>query len=114
VFRFHTNGDAAVTVHLVEGYDRAIAKNGYGKLYRRAFVNRFGHCNFSVAESAAAVETVMRRLDTGHWGSTEPMDLNILGNALDPTTAASYYEFEQTRYNRAWFPSLKDIIGPLP
>jgi len=114
VFRFHTNGDAAVTVNLVEGYDRAIAKNGYDKLYRRAFVNRFGHCNFSVAESAAAVETVMRRLDTGHWGSTEPMDLNILGNALDPTTAARYYEFEQTRYNRAWFPSLKDIIGPLP
>ena len=114
VFRFHTNGDSAVTVALVEGYDKAIEKNGYDKLYRRAFVNRPGHCTFSVAESVAAVETVMRRLDTGHWGSTDPMDLNTLGNSLDPTTEARYYEFEQIKYNRVWFPSLKEIIGPLP
>jgi pimeloyl-ACP methyl ester carboxylesterase len=114
VFRFHTNGDAAVTVALVEGYDKAIAKNGYDTLYRRAFVNRPGHCTFSVAESVAAVETMTKRLDTGHWPSTEPLDLNTLGHSLDPTTEARYYELEQTKYNRVWFPSLKEIIGPLP
>lgn len=114
VFRFHTNGDSAVTVALVEGYDKAVKKNGFDTLYRRAFVNRPGHCTFSTAESAAAVEVIMRRLDTGVWGSTEAMDLNILGTSLDPTTDARYYEFEQIKYNRVWFPSLKDIVGPRP
>jgi len=114
VFRMHTNGDGAVTVNLVEGYDRAIEKNGYGTLYRTAFVNRPGHCTFSVAESAAAVETLVRRLDSGKWGSTKSMDLNILGRALDPTTEARFYKFEQTRYNRTWFPSLREFMGLAP
>ena len=114
VFRMHTNGDAAVTINLVEGYDRAVAKNGYTKLYRRAFVNGPGHCAFNVSESAAAVETLMKRLDTGHWGSTHSLDLNVLGNALDPMSPARYYDFEQTRYNRTWFPSVKEFIGPSP
>jgi hypothetical protein len=114
VFRMHTNGDAAVLINLVEGYDRAVEKNGYEKLYRRAFVNGPGHCAFTVAESAAAVEIVMRRLDTGRWESTRPHALNTLASSLDPTTAARFYEFAQTRYSRVWFPSLKDIMGPKP
>jgi pimeloyl-ACP methyl ester carboxylesterase len=114
VFRMHTNGDGAVTVNLVEGYDRAIEKNGYETLYRTAFVNRPGHCSFSVAESAAAVETLVRRLDTGKWGSTKPMDLNILGSALDPLSEARFYQFEQTRYNRSWFPSLREFMELAP
>jgi pimeloyl-ACP methyl ester carboxylesterase len=114
VFRMHTNGDGAVTVNLVDGYDRAVAKNGHATLYRTAFVNRPGHCSFSVAESAAALETLVQRLDTGKWGSTKPMDLNILGNALDSSTEARYYEFEQTKYNRAWFPSLREFMGLAP
>ena len=27
---------------------------------------------------------------------------------------ARYYDFEQTRYNRTWFPSVKEFIGPSP
>lgn len=114
VFRMHTNGDPAVTVNIVEGYDRIVAQNGYGELYRRAFVNRPGHCTFSVAESAAAVETLMRRLDTGEWGSTEPKDLNALGETLDPTSEARFYDFRQVEYNRVWLPTVQDLIGPPP
>jgi hypothetical protein len=111
VLRIHTNGDGAVPISLVQGYDAQIRANRYTELYRTAFVNRPGHCTFSVAEVAAAIETVIQRLDSGHWGSTDPIDLNRLGNSLDPTSTSRYYDYDQFKYNRRWVPTLEDFLG---
>jgi pimeloyl-ACP methyl ester carboxylesterase len=111
VLRIHTNGDAAVPVSLVAGYDSLVKTKGYQELYRRAFVNAPGHCNFNPAEVAAAVETMVQRLDTGEWPSTSPTALNKLGSVLNPTTLPRYYAYQQFKYNRTWTPSVLNYLG---
>lgn len=111
VLRIHTNGDGAVPVSLVAGYDSLIKTMGHDELYRRAFVNAPGHCTFTPAEIAAAVDTMMQRLDNGDWPSTSAVALNKLGSRLDPTTASRYYNYQQFKYNRTWTPSVLDYLG---
>lgn len=109
--RIHTNGDGAVPVSLVAGYDALVKTMGHQDLYRRAFVNAPGHCTFNSAEIAAAVETVMQRLDNGDWGSTSPSGLNKLGASLDPASVPRFFNYTQFKYNRKWVPSVDDFLG---
>lgn len=111
VFRIHTNGDGSVPVSLVAGYDALIKTMGHDQMYRKAFVNAPGHCTFTAAEIAAAVDTMMQRLDTGDWPSTSSVALNRLGSRLDPTTASRYYSYQQFKYSRKWTPTVLDYLG---
>ena len=114
VLRIHTNGDKAVPVSLVQGYDALVAARGYGAHYRTAFVNAAGHCTFSAAESAAAVESVMRRIDSGQWSDTSPAALNTLARTLDPGSEARYYSYRQFPYARTWVPAVSEQLGRKP
>jgi hypothetical protein len=114
VLRIHTNGDKAVPVSLVQGYDTLVAAKGYGAHYRTAFVNGPGHCSFSAAESAAAVEIVMRRIDAGQWGDTSPAALNTLARTLDPGSEARYYSYRQFPYARTWVPAVSEQLSRKP
>jgi len=109
--RIHTNGDGAVPVSLVAGYDSLVKTMGHEDLYRRAFVNAPGHCSFTPAEVAAAVDTMMERLDTGDWPSTSAVALNRRGARLDPSTASRYFNYTQFKYGRKWTPSAKEFLG---
>ena len=111
VMRIHTSGDFSVLPTIVQGYDEAVKERGYGTLYRTAFVQAPGHCSFTPAETAASVETLMQRLDSGKWGSTRPEALNQLGQQLDPATASRFFRYEQVKYNRAWIPGLREYLG---
>lgn len=106
VLRIHTIGDLSVPVSLVQGYDEAIRRNDKTALYRSAFVDATGHCTFTAAESLAAIETVMQRLDTGAWGdSAAPERLNQLASSLH-SSAARYIPLNLENYNRDWFPGM--------
>lgn len=111
LLRVHTSGDGAVTPAMAQGYDAAVKARGYSEFYRTAFVRAPGHCTFTPAEIAASVETVMRRLNTGRWGSTSPDSLNALARRLDSGAAARFFTYEQVKYNRAWFPTLVEYMG---
>lgn len=111
VLRIHTSGDNSVLPAIVQGYDEAVNSMGYGKLYRTAFVHAPGHCSFTPAEIAASIETLMQRLDSGEWPRTTPNALNTRGAALDPTTQSRFFKYDQVKYNRDWFPSLRDYMG---
>lgn len=104
LLRMHEIGDYQVPLSLVQGYDDQVRARGKDDLYRTAFVQAPGHCGFSVAESAAAIETMMRRLDTGKWGSTDPDQLNQLAASLDGSSARfiNIAKYKQVRYNRVW------------
>jgi len=55
----------------------------------------------------AAVETMVRRLDTGQWGSTDPEQMNVLAKSLH-TSAARFTRiapYAQKKYNRTWAPA---------
>jgi pimeloyl-ACP methyl ester carboxylesterase len=104
VLRIHTIGDLAVPISLIQGYETRVHENGRDNWFRTGIVDRPGHCSFSTAESAAAIETLMRRIDTGNWGnSTDPEQLNKLGNSLNKGDSR-FIRFEQQKYNRTWFP----------
>jgi hypothetical protein len=106
VFRMQEIGDYQVPASLMQGYTDQIRGHGKDGLYRAAFVEATGHCGFSVAESAAAIETMMRRLDTGSWGNTDADQLNQLAASLDgsPARFIAANKFAPVKYNRVWIP----------
>ena len=71
-------------------------------LYRQAVVEGAGHCAFTVSERAAAVETVMQRLDTGRWGSTSPQKLNDLASSLN-VDESRFIRHNWPKLNRAFY-----------
>ncbi|WP_282134023.1 alpha/beta hydrolase [Seonamhaeicola maritimus] len=110
--RLSTSGDGLVYPAMVKGYEDLVAKNGYSELYRSAYVNRWGHCTFTVGEWLAAIETLKQRLNSGVWPSTKPASLNKLSKKLDPDSKAEYFKCKTVKkYNRTWVPGIEDFIG---
>ena len=64
-------------------YARQVRAAGDSGLLRQAFVDSFGHCNFSPAELVAGVLAFSHRVTTGHWDqSANPASLNQVAAAL--------------------------------
>ncbi len=107
VIRLHMIGDYQIPYTLMLGWEAAARENGYGDLFRTALVRRTGHCNFTTAESAVAVETLRVRLKTGDWPDTAPDALNARAKALETGTEAQFIArtgYEVPRFNRTWVP----------
>ncbi|WP_226346731.1 alpha/beta hydrolase family protein [Agilicoccus flavus] len=68
VLTMHTLADPAAPVEYVANYRNKVRAAGAGALLREAYVERTGHCTFTVAENIAALGAVQHRLDTGRWG----------------------------------------------
>jgi hypothetical protein len=45
-------------------------------------VHRAGHCGFTSAEMIAALQALIRRLDTGEWKGADAKALNAAASAL--------------------------------
>ncbi len=108
VMRLHMVGDYQIPPSLAEGYEAEVQANGHAHLFRAAYVQATGHINFSAAESAAAIEVVLRRLDSGDWMDTSPASLNALGESIGTGTAPRFMDYgpyRHPRYNRTWRPS---------
>lgn len=108
VIRLHMIGDYQIPYSLMLGYEDEVRRNGCEALVRTALVRSTGHCNFSTAESAVAIETMLARLDTGEWPDTAPEALNtradLLGTGTEPRFMA-HEGYTYPRYNRAWIPA---------
>ncbi|MBO6560266.1 MAG: hypothetical protein JJ959_06995 [Nisaea sp.] len=105
VIRLHMVGDYQIPYTLVQGYMDTVMKNGCSDLVRTAFVHSTGHCNFSTAESATAVEAMLQKLRTGAWPDTNPESLNALGDSLKTYSAPRFMStdsYELPRFNRTW------------
>jgi hypothetical protein len=64
-------------------YARQVSAAGDGSLLRQAFVDSFGHCNFSPAELVAGVLAIGHRVTTGHWDqAADPGSLNEVASSL--------------------------------
>ncbi len=85
VLTLHTTGDGLV-VNEDEGAYRSVVQDaGKSPLLRQDFVSRAGHCTFTPAETIAAFQTLIHRVNTGSWGdSTDPGVLNAEAAALGP------------------------------
>jgi pimeloyl-ACP methyl ester carboxylesterase len=113
VLTLHTTGDGLVVNENESAYKQIVDEEGNGEFLRRTFVSRAGHCAFTPAETIAAVETLIARLDTGRWHDVDASDLNNAATALGPAfnlyvttqgavvpTPPAYIEFEPSPYLR--------------
>jgi len=97
VLSMHTTGDGLVPVENEQAYASVVKSAGNTQLLRQIFVHRAGHCTFTPAETVAAFQTLVQRLDTGAWGdAVEPDALNARAAALGPLNIAppAFFEFE--------------------
>jgi pimeloyl-ACP methyl ester carboxylesterase len=85
VLTMHTKGDGLVVVQNESAYQDVVDRvDDNRRLLRQTFVDRAGHCAFTPAETIAAVETLLERLETGQWPSIEANLLNGDAAALGP------------------------------
>jgi hypothetical protein len=61
-------------------------------MLRQVFVHRAGHCTFTPAETIAAVQVMLKRLDTGSWddAALQPGALNASASAQDESLNAFF------------------------
>ncbi|MGA6958658.1 MAG: hypothetical protein WBY38_04575, partial [Candidatus Acidiferrales bacterium] len=85
ILTMHTKGDGLVVVENETAYKDVVDRvDDNRRLLRQTFVDRAGHCAFTPAETIAAVETLLRRLETGQWPIIEANLLNGDAAALGP------------------------------
>ena len=84
VLTLHTKGDGLVVVQNESAYRHVVDEEGNGELLRRDFIDRAGHCAFTPAETIAAVEKLLDRLETGQWHDRTAAELNASAAALGP------------------------------
>ena len=112
VLTLHTKGDGLVVVQNESAYKKVVDEAGNRELLRRTFVDRAGHCTFTPAETIAAVQTLINRLETGRWHDVDASDLNNAAAALGPgfnvfgtkqgivPVPPAYIDFDPSRYLR--------------
>ncbi|HEV7128973.1 MAG TPA: hypothetical protein VGN32_16195, partial [Ktedonobacterales bacterium] len=83
VLTMHTIGDGLVIHEDERAYADVVHAAGDTSLLRQIWVNRAGHCAFTPAETITAFQTLIQRVNTGHWND-QPGDLNASATALGP------------------------------
>ncbi|WP_203135679.1 alpha/beta hydrolase [Microbacterium sp. JZ31] len=93
-------GDQISTVAQQSAYEERVKKAGNASLLRQTYVASAGHCNFTAAETVAAAELLLERLETGRWGGGATVhQLNRAAAALD-LGEARFIRFTPDRFNR--------------
>lgn len=83
VLTMHTLADILAPVEYMEEYAETVRGAQATPLLRQTYVERTGHCSFTVAETVAAVETMNERLDDGRWGNlAEAASIDQRGESL--------------------------------
>ena len=106
VLTLHTTGDGLVVNQDEQAYRNVAQDAGDGQMLREGYVSRAGHCTFTPAETIAAFQTLIHRVDTGMWGSsTSAARLEAAATALGPTyntVPAAFIVFRPTRFLRPY------------
>ncbi|UUU24117.1 alpha/beta hydrolase [Streptomyces sp. DSM 40750] len=85
----HTTADDLVPVEQENRFADRVRASGDGSLLRQAYVERQGHCSFTVAETVAALHALESRVDSGRWGAAAtPGALQTAATALGLDGAA--------------------------
>lgn len=104
VLTIHTTGDGLVLNSDEQAYRSVVQDAKDSQLLRQAFVHRAGHCTFTPAETIAALQALVTRLNTGKWTSlADPANLDAAAAALGPAlnvAPAAYIPFEPAPFLR--------------
>jgi pimeloyl-ACP methyl ester carboxylesterase len=103
VLTMHTTGDGLVEVTDEQAYASVVKSAGDSSRLRQVFVHRAGHCAFTSAETITAFQTLIHRINTGHWQDVSPAAMNSQATALGSTyntAPASFIKFHPTQFLR--------------
>jgi dienelactone hydrolase len=102
VLAMHTEGDGLVVNQNEDAYRHTVEAAGNQALLRQIYVHRAGHCTFTPAETVAALENLLARLDTGLWPDLQPDALNAEAADLGSLNVAppSFSLFHATMFER--------------
>lgn len=91
----HTTADGLVIAPNESAYAEVVTAKGRQANLRQVFVHRAGHCTFTPGEVIAAVEVLLKRLDTGKWDDAAlmPEQLNASATAQG-SSANSFFGFQ--------------------
>ena len=91
----HTTGDGLVVPPNETAFAQVVGAAGKQDMLRQVFVHRAGHCTFSPAETIAALQVLLRRLDTGRWDdkALQPQALNAVAHAQG-SAASQFFGFK--------------------
>lgn len=92
-------GDQISTVAQQQEYEERVRRAGNASLLRQTYVASAGHCNFTAAETLAATQLLLDRLDTGHWRSAIARQMNRAAEDLD-MGEARFVMYQPDRFNR--------------
>jgi hypothetical protein len=110
VLTLHTTADGTVIPQNETAYADVVKAAGRQDMLRQVFVHRAGHCAFTPAETIAAIQTVLDRLDKGRWddAALQPSALSARAKA-----AGAMYQAYQAEFTGP--PSFVDFSpGPYP
>ena len=90
----HTTGDGLATAPNESAFGDVVRRAGKADLLRTVFVHRAGHCTFTSAETIAALQVLLKRLDTGVWddAALQPAALNA-ASAAQGDAANQFFGF---------------------
>jgi dienelactone hydrolase len=100
VLTMHTTGDGLVLNQDEQAYASSVDDR---QLLRQVFVHRAGHCSFTPAETIAAFEALISRVQSGRWSGLEPAALNASAasrGALYNIVPAAFLPFRPTVFPR--------------
>jgi len=110
VLTMHTTGDGLVIPPNESAYAAAVGAAGDSAMLRQTFVDRAGHCAFTEAETVAALQVLLKRLDTGRWdeAALQPAALNASAQAqgalenvfFGAAAAPAFVDFSPAPYPR--------------
>jgi pimeloyl-ACP methyl ester carboxylesterase len=103
VLTMHTTGDGLVEVTDENAYASVVRSRDDSSLLRQVFVQRAGHCTFTSGETISAFQTLVHRIDTGHWGSIDSEAMNAQASALGSTfnpAGPSFIDFQPAKFLR--------------
>jgi pimeloyl-ACP methyl ester carboxylesterase len=102
VLTMHTKGDGLVVVQNESAYNNVVNEAGNSDFLRQIFVHRAGHCAFTPAETIAAVQSLLFRLNTGSWGPLDPDSMNAAASVLGPLNILppAFFDFTPSPYLR--------------
>ncbi|MBI3474579.1 MAG: prolyl oligopeptidase family serine peptidase [Acidobacteria bacterium] len=84
VLTLHTTADGGVNVENEKAYSTTVHTAGNTLLLKETFVHRAGHCEFTPAETIAALQKLATRVTTGKWKAITPASMNSAATALGP------------------------------
>lgn len=89
VLTVHTTADGLVVSPHEEAYRSAVRRAGRARLLEQLYVDRPGHCTFTDAETLAALDVLLERLDRGRW----PKDAGTAFTAYEPPPFLRPFDF---------------------